>query len=348
MIEPLESDIKGYYKAFGIFLLTLLPSALGTGDPLVGIGEMAERWIYRWLPFFVIPLFIRDTQLLKKMFVAVTVAVGLDCLTASFQFFSLHEPRPNGFGGHYLHLATILSFFTPILTIVALDERLKGWGKTVATIGLVCCLVGILVGNSRGAWLALAVTLPLISWPYLVRYKKYACVAGLICCLVAGLFVVHPTYHNRLLSITDTTTDRSNIDRLLMWESASRMIQDHPVIGVGPNQFRAVYEKHYTSPKIKQRLKHAHNLYLNITAEYGIIGLCGFGYFICYLLRRMYRSAKRDNPYARMCLGGMIGFLLFSIFEYSLNVSILNRLLAFGLAILIVLSSRYDSENRFE
>ena len=333
----LDEGVKGYYRALGIFIVSLLPSALFAGDATGGIAFVLEKWGYRWLPFFAITLFIRDRQTLIKMLAIYTITIGIDSLVALGQGLILDKSRPWGFGGHPLHLATILCFLTPVLAVAALDDRVKGLTKKIAVVLLACCLLGALIGNSRGAWLTLFVVLPFISWPYIKSNKKYMCVAGIICCLLAGIFAASPTYQNRLQSITNTTTNRSNADRILMWKSARDMMIEQPAIGVGPGKFKEMYEKKYKYPEITQNLNHAHNNYLQIGAEYGLIGLGGFLYCLFYMLRRNYYEARAGNLFARMRLGFLLGFLLFGIIEYSLNIAVVNRALSFLLAILIML-----------
>lgn len=333
----LDEGVKGYYKAMGIFILSLLPSALFAGDAVGGVGFIMEKWVYRWLPFFAITLFVRDKQTLLKMLAAYTITIGIDSLVVVGQGLILGKSRPWGFGGHPLHLATILCFLTPVLAVAALDDRVKGTAKKIALVSLVCCLLGALIGNSRGAWLTLAIVLPFISWPYIKSNKKYMCVAGIICCLLAGMFAMNPTYQHRLQSITNTTTNRSNADRILMWKSARDMMIDQPIIGVGPDKFKEAYEREYKYPEITQNLNHAHNNYLQIGAEYGLIGLGGFLYCLFYMLRRNYHEARARNLFARMRLGFLLGFLLFGIIEYSLNIAVINRAMSFLLAILLML-----------
>lgn len=341
----IDESVKGYYKAFAIFFVSLLPAVVGTGDILASMGIVTHNWIYRWFPFFAITLFVRDRQILMKLLMAFMVIMGLECLTAVGQSLILDKYRPWGFSGHPMHLASFLCFFTPILAVIVLDNRFKGSIKTMAIISLICCLAGVLLGNSRGAWLCLFIILPLLSWPYIKSNKKYMCIVGIICCMVVGIFVANPAYQHRLISITNTTTDRSNADRILIWESARNMVQDHPLIGVGPGNFKKVYDKQYKSPEITQDLPHTHNNFVQIAAEYGLIGLGGFLYFIIYVLKRNYYEMKNGNPYARMRLGFFLGFLLFGMIDHTLWGTVFNKLLSFLLGILIVLDIESTKDN---
>lgn len=331
-----NEGIKGYYKAFGIFILSLLPSVLFTGDILGGLGTVLNDWIYRWFPFFAISLFVRDKQLLMKLLMAFMIVMGLDCLVAVGQSVFLDKYRPWGFSGHPMQLASYLCMVTPVLAVIVLDNRFNGNIKTIAIITLICCLTAVLLGNSRGAWLCLFIIIPLISWPYIKKNKKYMCIIGIVFCLLAGIFAASPQYQHRLLSITNITTDRSNADRLIVWKSAGNMIQDHPLVGVGPRKFKQVYDKQYKLPEVTQDLLHSHNNFIQIATEYGLIGLSGFLYFTMYLFRRNYQEMKSGNPYARMRMGILLGFLLFGMIDHTLLWSAFNKILSFMLGLLIV------------
>ncbi len=344
IIPSIDKGIKGYYKAFGILILCFLPSALCTGNPTDGVQFVTNQWIYRWFPFFAITLFIRDKESLTKILMAFMIAIGLDCLTAVWQSFILNKYRAWGFGDYPMHLAAMLCYIIPVLTVFVLDKQFGRSIKAFAVISLVCCLAGVLVGNSRGAWLTLFIILPLISWTYIKNNKKFMCIAGIICCLLVGLFAVNPSYQHRLISIANTTTDRSNADRILVWESAQKMIKDHPIVGVGPGKFKEVYDKEYKSPKVTQNLHHSHNNFIQITAEYGFIGLSGFLYFVIYILKRNYYEIKAGNPYARMRFGALLGILLFGLIDYTLNSSAIIKAFGFIFAVLIALDSKYNEK----
>lgn len=340
-----DQALKGYYCAFGILFLTALPSAFCAGEPLRDVGLVSRLWFYRWLPFFIIPLCIRDCQVLIKMLIAFMGAIAVDSLVAGGQSLFWDMYRPNGFGGAPLLLAAFLCYCVPILTILVLDKRFDGWLSKSALLILICCLLALIVGNSRGAWLTLGIILPLISWTYIKNNKKYICIAGLICCLLGSLFALNPSYQNRLISITNTTTDRSNADRILVWRSATHMIEDHPLTGVGPKKFKPFYDEQYRLPQVTQDMLHSHNIFIEHTAEYGVIGLGGLLYFFFYLLKRSYYGLKKKNPYARMQLGSILGLLLFGMIDCMLNFSLIVRSFSFLLAILIVLSMIFDREN---
>ena len=114
-------------------------------------------------------------------------------------------------------------------------------------------------------------------------------------------------------------------DRLSYWQAALNMIRKHPFIGIGVNTFARTYPI-YRIPgdNFSQVGPYAHNQYLHLAAE---IGLIGFGVFL-FLLGRVFWTGKRhmaDRSQATFeavtlsgLLAGLVGFLILGLVESSL------------------------------
>ena len=63
--------------------------------------------------------------------------------------------------------------------------------------------------------------------------------------------------------------------RVALWKSAIQMIRDHPLFGVGPDNFLYAYRGRYLLPEAWQEsaLSHPHNVILDFAARLGLIGL---------------------------------------------------------------------------
>ena len=112
--------------------------------------------------------------------------------------------------------------------------------------------------------------------------------------------VSSPQYVQRLKSITNTTTDMSNIGRIEVWKAAQHIIQDHPIAGVGAGRFTGINQKitNQNNKKMSLIISHGHNNFIQITTECGVLGLAGLLYFIGYYLRSSLRNyRKNNNPY---------------------------------------------------
>lgn len=98
--------------------------------------------------------------------------------------------------------------------------------------------------------------------------------------------------------------------RLLLWQSALHMIRDHPLLGIGPDQFLYYYDPAYSAhpywiPRIGGHLTPAafqpdlaqpHNLALDLWLSGGVLGLVGFALVLGWLARscwRVWRASRR-------------------------------------------------------
>lgn len=145
-----------------------------------------------------------------------------------------------------------------------------------AIILLTACLV---MTYSRGAFIAIVVVFAvygvLKDWRVLVFF---AVVTGIIA-------YSDTTFVNRILSAFNMG-DSSEGVRVGIWVSTIAMISDHPFAGIGWGAYQFVYPQYnYYVADLDIIIYHAHNIYLNIAAEIGIVGaLAFFWYFFGTML----------------------------------------------------------------
>jgi O-antigen ligase len=155
----------------------------------------------------------------------------------------------------------------------------------------VLLLVSALVFSwSRGAWLgalaaiaAMVAALPRRMW--LGVYGVVVAVAVLISANTFGL--LPDAIRSRLTDFTQqaqvfdvrgqgiTDANYAVLERLAHWQAAGEMIRYHPWTGVGFSNYESVYSQ-YALWNWPIALGHAHNIYLNVTAELGIPGLLAY------------------------------------------------------------------------
>ena len=212
--------------------------------------------------------------------------------------------------------------------------------------GFVSVIIGLLANKSRGAWLTCLALCPIVSWEYIKRDSKKLTVFALLIVSFFGFIALNPTYNQRFRSITNTTTDISNADRIWSWKSTKNMITDNPILGVGFDQFRPVYIAKYKFPQEGQNLVHTHNNFLQILAETGIVGLVGLIYMLGYFLWRSFKDYfKNKNPYDLLICSTIIGYLIiFGQIEYTLDNSSGMRMFWFLIASLLKLKYFEEQE----
>lgn len=333
------SYVKKYSKSLIVMLLLLLPSAVLTNNISVGLPEFINVWLWRIPVFFIIALCIRNKKTLFTMLAVFFVDFGIDNLVAFYQHFSGMTDRGWGFGSSVLTISGLMVMLVPIFCVILLDKEFPNYVKAAALWALGCVGFGMYGNQSRGSWLFNMIMVPIVSLPYVM--KQFIHVIAVLAALggVIWGFSTQPQYVARFESITNTTTDGSNLGRFEVWTSSINMFKDYPAIGVGIGQWRTKYEESYRLPSENQHLYHAHNNFIQLLSEVGILGLLGvlifYGYMVIDNAKIWYR---RRDPYSLCAMIAVFSYVfVFGQIEYTLDNSSGIRLMYFILGTMLQL-----------
>jgi O-antigen ligase len=221
-------------------------------------------------------------------------------------------------------------------------------GRPLVRLGLgavtALLAVGLAATESRGGFLAAIVVLlgALLIW----RGQRRTIAAFLVVLVAAaGLwFAASPGSWTRVSTVSDGGSGRADI-----WTVAWRVVEAHPITGVGLGQFPVVSPDYLRQPGaidrvdllINKRIV-VHNAYLQLWAETGIIGLALFLSLAWASLASAWRAARRFEAegneemtaLSRAVLLAIVGALCASIFLSNIDDRRLWVLLALGPAML--------------
>ena len=335
----IPSYVKKYSKTFALMLLSLLPSAVLTNNIAVGLPEFINVWLWRIPVFFVIALCIRDKKTLFTMLAVFFVDFGIDNLVAFYQHVSGMTDRGWGFGSSVLTISGLMVMLVPIFCVILLDSAFPNYVKVSALWSLGCVGFGMYGNQSRGSWLFSMIMVPIVSLPYILKRFIYVVVVLAALGGVVWGFSTQPQYVARFESITNTTTDGSNLGRFDVWTSSINMFKDHPVTGVGIGQWRTIYEASYRLPTENQHLYHAHNNFIQLLGEVGLLGLLGVLIFYgSIVVDNFVVWFKKRDPYSLCAMIAVICYVfVFGQVEYTLDNSSGIRIMYFMLATMLQL-----------
>ncbi len=179
-----------------------------------------------------------------------------------------------------------------------------GWGSL-----LVLLLVGLFSTQSLGGWIAAALGVglfySLLSETYSLhpknRWAMGVWITGILL-LLGGLWLV--LNHRGMGAAWDGWAQRWE-----HWKVALRMLRAHPFLGIGPGMFGAEYSVYATVPG--QYARFAHNAWLQVAAETGMLGLGALGWFLWSLFRMWQRGwgAWKHHPQRTWYVGLTAGLL---------------------------------------
>jgi O-antigen ligase len=152
---------------------------------------------------------------------------------------------------------------------------------------------------------------------------------------------------NRLI-VDSVNTNDPTTGRAHFWAVTLQIIKAHPLIGTGLGAFGAVYTK-FDSRNGLFRLEQAHNDYLQVLSDGGIIGAALALAFVALLFYRGFvRAGSRDDfrrGVALASLGGCFAVLVHSFFDFTLHTTS-NALLFLVLAALATVNGRVEDAPR--
>ncbi len=196
------------------------------------------------------------------------------------------------------------ALFTGVFAL-ALVAAVATFSKGAILLGLPAALVVVLLG---GAWRSRQ------RWPVWVLLVM--AIIG-----VAGLFVLFRTPR-----FADAFNFQSGTSffRLKLWQGSLAMALDHPLLGVGPDNFLYSYRTRYVLPSAWQELNlsHPHNIFLDLWTRLGLIGAVIGGVAIATAFGAAWRLFRRGTaeawPVALGLLGGLVATVAHGLIDNSL------------------------------
>jgi O-antigen ligase len=174
------------------------------------------------------------------------------------------------------------------VSALTLGNNLSLFALTLAAgLTTLLCLGGLYGSFSRGAWVGAvaAAAAMIVFWP---RRLALGLGTGLLATGLAATIwaagLLPASVAARLANVTNffgvadvrganiNDENFAVIERLAHWQAAQAMIDAHPWLGVGIGNYAEAYDR-YRLLNWPNALGHAHNIYLNVWAETGLVGI---------------------------------------------------------------------------
>jgi putative inorganic carbon (HCO3(-)) transporter len=179
-------------------------------------------------------------------------------------------------------------------------------------------LASIMICGSRGA----VVGLVAIAVVFLIRNpSKLAVPLVLLLVLPAMFFVLPNAMRERFRSGFHWQQDKTASHRIVLWKAGIRIFEDHPIFGIGPDNYSMVHHLYYSQGEKQHSISVAHSTYVELLSEYGIFGALPMvalwlSVFLINSRTRKYLRAAHPNPQRTFeyCLTvgldlGLVGYL---------------------------------------
>lgn len=256
--------------------------------------------------------------------------------------------RVTGLLGFPNALGSFLVLALPMGAALALTPQ-RRWVRLAGASAVGLGLPALVFTYSRGAWIAFAAANALVVCVELMRRPARERIRlvtlGVLVTLLAGASL-YALYGDEIVARLERSPAESlEIRSQLNW-AALRVFTENPVLGVGPN----VFPLELLASNESEAVAPAHDLYLLVLAEAGLVGFCLFAWQLARCLRPPAISADDlapDLP-AAVHLGlwaGFAGFLLHQLIDITYAMPAIFRVM-WMVATLCLFLQRPPAERR--
>lgn len=362
-----------------INLFWMLLSSFASSMPLVSLKYLLARFWFVGVFFFFLFRIFENQSFIRRFFsymlYGTVIVVSVTLVKHAAEGFTRgwgYAIMKPFFGDHTIYSAYI-SFFVPVSIMFALRGN---WFKFTilhrVVFGLIAVilLVGIVFSYTRASWISLIAAL---GFYLLIKLKvqfRHLMIAFGIIIAIAILKQDQILYslesnkqgsaddlESHAQSVSNITTDPSNLERLNRWHCAILMFRERPVFGFGPGTYTFQYAPFQRPENLtlistnSGDLGNTHNEYLNALSEMGLVGfLSWLGVFLASVytgLQVIYDSNK--EPWKRsLATATLLGLITYYIHALLNNFSDFDKIAVplWGFLAVLAALKYYNKEKR--
>jgi len=251
------------------------------------------------------------------------IMIGLNFAGRSFEFLAV-EARVEGgeriagtlgdsnVAGGFLGL-----LLAPVLaiTMAAVNNRYK----YIAGVTFFCGCVALILTFSRGAWIGSAFS---ISFLIFFAWRSGWLSSSITIAIIIFMIILNLLYFETFLMRLLQDDLGAAYSRIPLMKLAVKIIVDHPIWGVGANNFAILIDEYARKGFHNAWLYTVHNKYLLVFAETGIGGLIAFLWFLTATLRRGWIGYRINDSFLSPVALGLFAAVLGSMIH--MNVELFN------------------------
>lgn len=294
---------------------------------------------YGMLCFLSSQVLLRSSQARKMAFIlalygfAIASMSLLQGVAPNGKLYWLRTPRLGGWlYGPYVnhnHYAGLMEMLVPIPLILSLTRLADQKERIAAGVAAACMTGTIFLSGSRGGMLAILAEFGVLA-VIVARQKRGARLAvavGTFAVVLLSLltWVGGKELTARVTSIsTETKREITGGIRVTIDRDGIRMFRSKPVLGWGLSTFPVVYPEYrtfYTNFFVNQ----AHNDYLQLLVEMGLVGFAMMAWFLTVVFRSAMKKIKNwssdvSSAVTLACVLGFTGILVHSFLDFNLQI----------------------------
>jgi len=362
--------------AIYINLSWILITTISSTMPLVSVKFWLSRlWFVVGFYFLAGKLFT-DPKKMEKYVWLYTVGLVVVILYSTYRHlgYGLYDKQAahfvmSPFYNDHTSYGAVLAMFIPFLALFSFGSSYPRKSKIVALLVLAVLLLGFVLSYSRAAWLSLIVAIGVyVVIKLKIRFKPlfitFISILVLFFLFQNRIFMMmeqnseqsSADFRTHISSMSNITTDASNLERINRWNCALQMFAEKPLFGFGPGTYMfkyAPYQQKENRTIISTNSAdggNAHSEYLGPLAESGLFGMLTFLLIIGTVVYSAVQTYTRLNEKAlkSLVLTALIGLVTYYMHGFLNNFLDTDKLSApfWGFTAIIVTLDIYSRKQQ--
>ncbi len=220
--------------------------------------------------------------------------------------------------------------------------------------------LAILLSLSRGGWLALilgSLVMFLLAVPRRAGGSDAQssgvsrlggvrlAIAGMVILLGASMIFIGPDARvDTVARVNQSAAEMETIvGRIAAWKGGIALIRDFPIFGVGLGGWSEIFERYQLPPWQVLFFAQAHNDYVQLLAETGLVGLALFGWLAVRIIRKVAEGARSLEasavPIFAALAGGLVAAGVVEVFDFDLRIPAIALLFTVFAGLLVRLTT---------
>ena len=297
--------------------------------------------------FFVVLSIVDTMPRLRWTLLSAAAAMGWASLFVMRAWMKNPMWRPGGATGDANYFAQDACLVLPLAFLLTWRSRVL-WERTLTFGCLILTIGSTFLGGSRGGMLALGAAFLWLLWHAPRRLRNFTILVILI---IPPLLLSPFSPVRRLIHPAPGDTNGEQA-RLIAWKAGLRMIEQHPIAGVGLGQFKPKMDLYADPGTTLDTI--AHNTYMEIAAETGLPNFLIFVTLLFFAYRSLSRVRRRASdsgpPLVHLAAtgiqAGLVGFIVGAFFLSAEHMKLFWLMMFLSMALPSFLSVKTERKEK--
>jgi putative inorganic carbon (hco3(-)) transporter len=295
-------------------------TTLSSESFIVSIKYLIARMWFVFSCYFVATQLLKNKKSVVPFILAYAIPLAIVCLITIYQHAAYNFDDKiadwivSPFYNDHTAYGAVLAMYIPVMLALIIQTNYRKWVRIVSIILLTVFCFAIILSFARAGWLSLVAAAGILTTLLLkIKFRNLLLTTVTLTILFFSfqeeIFIAlgrnntdsEGNFSDNITSITNISTDASNLERINRWSCALRMFKDKPFLGWGPGTYQFYYAPFQKSSErtiISTNFGdngNAHSEYLGPLSEQGFVGLgivlallftsLFLGYRLCYSVK---------------------------------------------------------------